>query len=292
MNGPMSAPLGTEIANLRYMQIKDSIMIVTGASSGIGDATARELARRGAKLVLAARRGTALSKLASELGPPAIAVATDVRDRHQIDELVAGAVREHGRIDAVINIAGLGGAGVIAEATDEQLEQLVLVNLLAPARLVQAALPHMKHNGSAAIVNIGSIAGEMGTNGMYSATKFGVRGLSDTLRRELREKHIAVSLIEPGYIRTPLTAGVRGDLPGPELVARAVAQVLIAPRRVLVVPGSWRFMLAGVRWFPALADRLFGSARGQARIHDRTAAGDLRSPAPEHRSVDGDGRRS
>jgi len=252
------------------MNIAESIVIVTGASSGIGAATARELAQRGATVVLAARRVEELNKMATDLtqaGHRALAVPTDVGSRQSIDHLVAQTVEAYGRVDGVINVAGIGGAGIIEHASDDVLEQMVMINLLAPARLIQAALPYMKHDGSAAIVNIGSIAGEMGTSGMYSATKFGLRGLSDSLRRELWARRIAVSLIEPGYIRTALTAQVKGALPGPEIVAQAVARVLERPRRALVVPSSWRLMLLGVRFFPAIADRLFGSARGQARIH-------------------------
>ena len=252
------------------MNIAESIVIVTGASSGIGAATARELAQRGATVVLAARRVEELNKMATDLtqaGHRALALPTDVGSRQSIDHLVAQTVEAYGRVDGVINVAGIGGAGIIEHASDDVLEQMVMINLLAPARLIQAALPYMKHDGSAAIVNIGSIAGEMGTSGMYSATKFGLRGLSDSLRRELWARRIAVSLIEPGYIRTALTAQVKGALPGPEIVAQAVARVLERPRRALVVPSSWRLMLLGVRFFPAIADRLFGSARGQARIH-------------------------
>jgi NAD(P)-dependent dehydrogenase (short-subunit alcohol dehydrogenase family) len=252
------------------MQIPESILIVTGASSGIGAATARELARRGAIVVLAARRAEELNQIANELkqlGKSALAVQTDVCSRQSIDNLVAQTVNTYGRVDGVVNVAGIGGAGIIQQASDEALEQMVMINLLAPARLVQAALPYMKHDGSAAIVNIGSIAGEMGTNGMYSATKFGLRGLSDSLRRELWTKHISVSLIEPGYIRTALTARLKRPLPGPEIVAHAVARVLEHPQRVLVVPSSWRLMLIWVSLFPGIADRLFGSERGQARVH-------------------------
>jgi short-subunit dehydrogenase len=252
------------------MKIAESVLIITGASSGIGAATARELAARGATVVLVARRAQELNQIASELthaGYKAYALPTDMRSRQGIDQLVAHTVQVYGHIDGVINVAGIGGAGVIGQADDDALVEMVTINLLAPARLIQAALPFMKHDGSSAIVNIGSIAGEMGTNGMYSATKFGVRGLSDSLRRELWTKHIAVSLIEPGYIRTALTAQVKGSLPGPELVAHAVARVLKRPRRTLVVPSSWRFMLLGVRLFPAIADRFFGSVQGQARIH-------------------------
>lgn len=252
------------------MNIAESIIIVTGASGGIGGATARELAQRGATVVLAARRAEELNCMVSDLsraGHKALAVPTDVTSREGIDHLVAQTVEAYGRIDGVVNVAGIGGAGVIEHASDDVLEAMVMINLLAPARLIQAALPYMKHDGSAAIVNIGSIAGEMGTSGMYSATKFGVRGLSDSLRRELWTKHIAVSLIEPGYIRTALTAKMKGKLPGPQIVAQAVARVLEHPRRAVVVPSTWRLMLLGVRFFPAIADRLLGSAQGQARIH-------------------------
>ena len=253
-----------------HMNIAGSIIIVTGASSGIGAATARELAQRGATVVLAARRAEELNRMASDLtqaGHKALAVPTDVGSRESINHLVAQTVEAYGRVDGVVNVAGIGGGGLIAQASDDVLEAMVIINLLAPARLIQAALPYMKHDGSAAIVNIGSIAGEMGTSGMYSATKFGIRGLSDTLRRELWTKHIAVSLIEPGYIRTALTTQMKGALPGPEIVAQAVARALERPRRALVVPSSWRLMLLGVRFFPAIADRLFGSAQGQARLH-------------------------
>ena len=255
------------------MHISGSILIVTGASSGIGAATARELARRGANVVLAARHADELNQVANDIieqGHLALAVPTDMRSRQSIDHLVAQTVETFGRVDGVINVAGIGGAGVIEQATDEALEQVVLVDLLAPARLIQAALPYMKQDGSAAIVNIGSIAGEMGTNGMYSAAKFGIRGLSDSLRRELWTKHIAVSLIEPGYIRTALTAKMKGSaaLPGPELVAQAITRVLVRPQRVVVVPASWRLMLLWVRLLPAIADRLFGSTQGQARLHN------------------------
>jgi short-subunit dehydrogenase len=261
---------GSQRMKAGSMNIAESIIIVTGASSGIGAAITRELTQRGATVVLAARRAEALHKLVGDLtqaGHKALAVPTDVGSRQSIDHLVAQTVAAYGRIDAVVNVAGIGGGGLIAQASDDVLEAMVMVNLLAPARLIQAALPYMKHDGSAAIVNIGSIAGEMGTSGMYSATKFGIRGLSDSLRRELWTRRIAVSLVEPGYIRSALTAQVKGKLPGPEIVAQAVTRVLERPRRAVVVPSSWCLMLLGVRFFPAIADRLFGSAQGQTRLH-------------------------
>ncbi len=188
------------------MNIAESVLIITGASSGIGAATARELARRGATVVLAARRVEELNKIAndiSHLGYKALAVPTDVRSRESIDHLVAQTVEAYGRVDGVVNVAGVGGGGIIERASDEVLEAMVMINLLAPARLIQAAL----------------------------------------------------------------TAKMKGSLPGPEIVAQAVARVLERPQRALVVPASWRLMLLFVRLFPALADRLLGSPQGQARLH-------------------------
>ncbi len=252
------------------MKVSKSIILVTGASSGIGEATVRELSRQGAIVVMAARRVENLNKIALELkqaGSNVLVVPTDVSSRESIHQLVTKAVDAYGRIDGVVNVAGMGGGGRIEDASDKKLEQLVMINLLAPVRVIQEALPFMKHDGSAAIVNIGSIAGEMGTNGMYSATKFGIRGLSDSLRRELWTKHIAVSLIEPGSVRTAMTANRKGPLPGPDIVAHAVVKVLEHPRRALVVPGSRRIVLSLIRLFPAIADRVLGSDQGQAQIH-------------------------
>ncbi len=154
------------------MNIAGSIVIITGASSGIGAATARELARRGATVVLAARRAEELNRMATDithLGHKALAVPTDVGSRQSIDHLVAHTVEAYGRIDGVVNVAGIGGAGIIEQASDDVLEAMVMINLLAPARLIQAALPFMQHDGCAAIVNIGYIAGEMGTDEVWAA---------------------------------------------------------------------------------------------------------------------------
>ena len=136
------------------------------------------------------------------------------------------------------------------------MAQMLAVNLLAPARLMQAALPHLRRRGGS-IVNIGSVGGEMGTSGLYSATKFGLRGLSDSVRRELRPEGIAVTLIEPGYIRTPLTAGRPGRMSSPEIVAQAVAAAIMRPRRKVIVPWYWRIPILFTQLWPSGADRYF-----------------------------------
>src|SRR5260370_7394750 len=154
-----------------HMNIAESILIITGASSGIGAATARELARGGATVVLAARRAEELNRIANDithLGHNALAVPTDVGSRQSIDHLVAQTVQAYGRVDGVVNVAGIGRAGIIAHASDDVLEQMVMINLLAPARLIQAALPFMKHAETTAIVHISPIPRELSTKGLLS----------------------------------------------------------------------------------------------------------------------------
>ncbi len=163
---------------LTRMNIQGRVAIITGASSGIGAATARELARQGAKVVLAARRTDHLNMLVEEIvreGGCALAVPTDVRERGNIDHLVQTAAETFGRIDLLINNAGVGGGSSISDR-DETMQQLVAVNLLAPTHLVQAALPCMRRQGSGMIINIGSVVGEIGMRLQGANARTGSRG--------------------------------------------------------------------------------------------------------------------
>ena len=256
----------------RGLEIRGSVAVVTGASSGIGAATARELARQGAAVVLAARRAERIHALAEEIawqGGRALAVPTDVTARTDVDRLVDRTIEAYGRIDVLVNNAGVGGGSSI-DARDKMMQQIVAVNLLAPARCVQAALPHMRRQGRGVIVNIGSVAGEIGVSALYSGTKFGVRGLSDALRRELRRNHIAIVLVEPGFIRTPMTTGMRVPLPGPEVVARAVAGAIRRPRRRIIVPWYYAPPALVAKLLPGFVDWLVGSSLFQRLYHGRT----------------------
>ncbi|BFU43091.1 SDR family NAD(P)-dependent oxidoreductase [Krasilnikovia sp. MM14-A1004] len=232
------------------------VVIVTGASSGIGRATAIRFGKDGWTVVLAARRATELSETATLVeaaGGTAVIVPTDVRQPAAIDALAEQAAAITGRIDAVVNNAGLGGAASIL-TDDATVTAMVDVNLLGPLRLMRAVVPHMRARGGGAIVNIGSVAGEIGLSGTYSATKFALRGLTDSVRRELAGTGIGVTLVEPGYIATPLTGGRKG-LPGPEVVADAVARAVRRPRRHIVVPARYRAAILLANVLPIVADR-------------------------------------
>src|SRR5205823_2434401 len=128
------------------------------------------------------------------------------------------------------------------------------VNLLAPARCAQAVQPYMRRQGGGLIINIGSVLGEIGARGMYSATKFGLRGLNDALRRDLKHDNIAVVLIEPGFIRTPMTADLRFPMPGPETVVRAIVKSFHRPTRKMIIPWPYGLLTAVAKLLPGLTD--------------------------------------
>jgi len=237
-----------------------AVVIVTGASSGIGRATAIRFGKSGWTVVLAARRADELAAVAKQIDA-AVVVPTDLRDPAAIDALVERATSVTGQIDALINNAGLGG-GASVLTDDATVTAMVEVNLLAPIRLMRAVVPVMRAQGHGAIVNIGSVAGEIGISGTYSATKFALRGLTDSVRRELAGTGIGVTLIEPGHIATPLNAGRKGRMPGPEVVVDAIERAVAKPRRRIVVPLRYRGAILLSRALPAVTDRVFA---GRAR---------------------------
>ncbi len=238
-----------------------AVVIVTGASSGIGRATAIRFGKSGWTVVLAARRSEELAAVAKQIGD-AVVVPTDLRDPEAIGALAEAAAARTGQIDALINNAGLAGSASIL-AADDTVTAMVEVNLLAPIRLMRAVVPLMRAQGHGAIVNIGSVAGEIGISGTYSATKFALRGLSDSVRRELAGTGIGVTLIEPGHIATALNAGRKGRMPGPEVVAAAAERAVARPRRRIVVPGRYRGAILLSQALPAVTDRMFAGKAGR-----------------------------
>ncbi|MBV8491551.1 MAG: SDR family NAD(P)-dependent oxidoreductase [Candidatus Eremiobacteraeota bacterium] len=255
--------------------LSGKVAIVTGASGGIGSVTALALAREGVRVVLAAPQSEvgALQALAARMEGTAFVVPTDVTVRSDVDRLVQATIERFGRIDVLANVAGIGSSPSLCDDSDEKIASVLAVNLLGTARMIHAVLPAMKAQRSGSIVNIGSVAGEVGIIGIYSASKFGVRGLSDSVRREVRSLGIGVTLIEPGFVRTSMNAAMGDGLPPPEIVADAIVRAAKHPRRRVIVPFWYHVPVFFATYAPWLLDLVFGDARIQDRLNRDSRAG-------------------
>jgi NADP-dependent 3-hydroxy acid dehydrogenase YdfG len=189
--------------------IKDKIVVVTGASSGLGEATARLLSAQGATVVLGARRADRLEALAKDIearGGKALALQTDVTRREQVKALVDSAVQTYGRIDVMINNAGLMPQAPLEQLKVDEWDRTIDVNLRGVTYGIAAALPHMQRQKSGHFVNVSSVAGHRVGPGfaVYAATKFAVRALSEGLRQEVKLYNIRTTVISPGAVATEL----------------------------------------------------------------------------------------
>lgn len=204
-------------------RLEGTVALVTGASSGIGEATARALAAEGAAVALAARRTERIESLARELGKQnsrALALTTDVTVEQQARDAVERTVRELGRLDIVINNAGVMLLGPIEDAPVDEWERMVHLNVLGVLYVAHAALPHLLRAAEdgprrvADLVNISSVAGRSARSGagVYNLTKFGVGAFSESLRQEITRRHLRVSLVEPGAVATELTEHLRPEI--------------------------------------------------------------------------------
>ena len=191
--------------------IENKVVVITGASSGLGEATARLLANNGAKLVLGARRIDRLRALAADLGLNENAVVTtDVTQVEQVKALVDHAVKLHGRVDVLINNAGLMPSSLLEKQQIEDWGQMIDVNIKGVLYGIAAALPHMSAQKSGHIINVASVAGHKVSAGgvVYSATKHAVRVISEGLRQEVKPHNIRTTIISPGAVDTELTQSV------------------------------------------------------------------------------------
>jgi NADP-dependent 3-hydroxy acid dehydrogenase YdfG len=200
-----------------------TVALITGASSGIGAATARALAGSGAAVTLAARRADRLAQVADEItraGGRALVHETDVTDRSQAQGAVDATVAKFGRLDTLINNAGVMLLGPIENAPVEEWERMVQLNLLGLLYTANAALPHLLSAANdsprrvADLVNISSVAGRVARHGsgVYNLTKFGVGAFSESLRQEVTKRHVRVSIVEPGAVDTELTTHLRPEI--------------------------------------------------------------------------------
>jgi NADP-dependent 3-hydroxy acid dehydrogenase YdfG len=226
---------------------------ITGASAGIGRATARALVAAGASVAVGARRTERLEELIAELGAERVAaVPMDVREPADAARLVGAAVERFGRIDGVIVNAGIGAYGGIMDLTDEQLADMMDVNVAGTVWPVRAAVPHLVEAGRGDVVIVSSVAGLRGEHfeAVYAATKHAQMGLAGALDRELRPKGVRVSAICPGGVATEFAMGTgrTPDMPGladmlrEEDVADAILYVLRQPPHMRTLMWSMRHL--------------------------------------------------
>jgi short-subunit dehydrogenase len=233
------------------MDLDGAVVIVTGASSGIGAATARLAAARGAKVLLAARRSDRINDLANEL-PDALALSTDLRDPGQIVRMVNATLDHFGRVDVLVNDAGQGLHVPLEQVRLEDLRAITELNFYAPLLAMQAVIPPMRRQGGGAIVNVSSMTSRMVLPGVggYSATKAALNMLSQVARRELAPDGIVVSTVYPSVTATEfhqsLAAGaqVGGDswsvkADSAESVAEAIVGVIRSGEEEIMLTQEW-----------------------------------------------------
>lgn len=210
---PPNKPHGSAARRVFEMTegIENKVVVITGASSGLGEAAARRLAQDGAKLVLGARRLDRLTALAEELGLPREAVVqTDVTNADEVKRLVDTAVSLYGRIDVMINNAGIMANSPIERVKVADWDQMVDVNLKGVLYGIAAALPHMMAQKSGQVINVSSVAGHKVGPGsaVYAATKHAVRAVSEGLRQEVKPYNIRTTIISPGAVATDLPKSI------------------------------------------------------------------------------------
>lgn len=263
----------------------DQTCWITGASSGIGAAFARQLAKQGANLILSGRNQSALAEVNAQCGGSALLLPFEVTDYAALPALVESALGHTGRIDMLINNAGISQRSLAVETDFSVYEKLVAVDLLAPIALTQAVLPHMVAQGSGRIVMISSVAGKVGSpmRTGYSAAKHGLVGYADALRVETTGLGLQVHVIAPGSIKTDVSRnavtsdGSRRGMSDPAIengmdadkaVARMLAAIARGKREMIMATGVEREIAKVRRQSP---DRLFDMmeamfARGYAQM--------------------------
>ena len=237
------------------MTSQTKVALITGASSGLGEATARQLTRAGFTVILAARRAALLDALVNEINQTnasAYAIPTDMTQPTQVEALAQQALQQCGRVDVLVNNAGVGQQVNAYEASDEVIEFILRTNFISVVQLTRALMPQMLARNSGHVINVASVSGHVTVPGssIYAASKHALRAWNDGLRRDLRSTGVRVSLVSPGFIRTPMTEGLRFvPMPGPATVANAISRLIKRPKREVIVPGIYRL---GV-WMEAVA---------------------------------------
>jgi short-subunit dehydrogenase len=279
--------------------LAEQSVVVLGASSGIGRATALEFGRRGARVVVASRGVEALDTLVAELtaaGADAVAVPTDITDEAAVDALARAAEERSGRIDTWVTVPGVSVYGTVADISVAEFRRVLEVNFLGHVAAAKAAVPALERAGAGVLVGVASVESyrSLPLHAPYSASKFALRAFYDALRMELADAHspVAVSTILPASIGTPFFEHSRsktGAMPkppppvyAPELVAEAIVRAAEHPRREIPVGDAAIGFLAGQRLSPALSDAVLSIAGPRMQQTDRPDDGSdiLDTPTP------------
>ena len=268
--------------------IPNKVIIVTGASSGIGRAAALSLANERAKLVLVARRRKLLAELEEQIkaaGAAAISLPLDLRQKDAVETMVRAAMEHFGRIDVLINNAAFGFYGSVENTAPEVIREIFEVNFEAPLLACQRVIPIMRAQGGGHIINVSSVAGKRGLplSGIYCATKFALHGISEALRVELRGSGIDVSIINPAATATEFGDNVRmgdvtakfkamGHVQSAEHVAATIVRCIKEPRAEVYPYGVSRFLVWANALAPSAVDKLM-TRFFRERIQARASAG-------------------
>lgn len=247
------------------MRIDGKVVLITGASQGIGAACAIEFGRAGARLSLTARSEEGLSKAAP---PDALLTAGDLTREETRSAVIERTIERFGSLDILINNAGAGLYSPSWNAPMEEVRQLLELNLLAPLALAQLAVAHMRERRGGMIVNVGSIAGKMTLPWLtiYSASKFALGALTEGMRMELRRDGVRTMIVCPGYVQTAFQQNARGGAPPQAMVrgrrfaitaeqcATAIRKGVERDARTVVTPRSGWLLIAAMRLFPAFVE--------------------------------------
>lgn len=263
------------------MKLENKSIVITGGSSGIGKATALRCAKDGAKVLVAARSEDKLKQTVEEInqtGGKGYYISTDVTDGNQVKDLFKYAVKELGCVDVVFNNAGLGYVKRIFETSDQEIKKMVNVNLLGLCYVAKYASQVMKEQKSGHLINTSSLAGLISVPqwAVYTATKWGVTGLTETIRQELKEYNVIVSSVHPGAVDTNFFSQNKANIDlsqfeqkiTPEEVAEEVYKLMLTDQRKVLIPNMAKSYSFLYKFIPGLTEKLISRLGSDVKYED------------------------